>query len=244
MSKTAGIIIIGNEVLSGKTQDTNSHFLCRELRLLGVEVCRVSVIPDDIDLIGKEAAMFSRAWDYVFTTGGVGPTHDDVTMAGVATGFGLKVTRHPDLERRLRERHGDNINEARLRMAEVPEGAELVAEGSLYAPVVQLRNIYIFPGIPKILHERFKVIKERFRDAPFYLKVIYVKEGEGIITALLNDLLASHPKILLGSYPVLDHPDYKVKLTLESKERDVLNQASEKLLGMLPLGSVHGVDDN
>ncbi len=244
MSKTAGIIIIGNEVLSGKTQDTNSHFLCRELRLLGVEVCRVSVIPDDIDLIGKEAAIFSRGWDYVFTTGGVGPTHDDVTMAGVANGFGLKVTRHPDLERRLRERHGDNINEARLRMAEIPEGAELVAEDSLYAPVVQLHNIYIFPGIPKILRERFNIIKERFRDAPFYLKIIYIKEGEGIITALLNDLLTSHPKILLGSYPVLDHPDYKVKLTLESKERDVLNQASEKLLSMLPLGSVHGVEDN
>ncbi|MDP6560248.1 MAG: hypothetical protein QF619_09060, partial [Candidatus Binatia bacterium] len=88
------------------------------------------------------------------------------------------------------------------------------------------------------------IIKERFRDAPFYLKIIYIKEGEGIITALLNDLLTSHPKILLGSYPVLDHPDYKVKLTLESKERDVLNQASEKLLSMLPLGSVHGVEDN
>ncbi|TMA05139.1 MAG: hypothetical protein E6J89_19420 [Deltaproteobacteria bacterium] len=83
MSKTAGIVIIGNEVLSGKTQDTNSHFLCRELRELGVEVHRISVIPDEIELIGKEVAAFSRAFDYVFTTGGVGPTHDDVTMAGI-----------------------------------------------------------------------------------------------------------------------------------------------------------------
>jgi len=106
MSKTAGIIIIGNEVLSGKTQDTNSHFLCQELRALGVEVQRVAVIPDEIELIGKEAASFSRQFDFVFTTGGVGPTHDDVTMAGIARGFGVRVVRHPELERRLREFFG------------------------------------------------------------------------------------------------------------------------------------------
>src|SRR3989304_1459301 len=193
MSRTAGIIIIGNEVLSGKTQDTNSHFLCQELRTLGVEVQRISVIPDEIELIGNEAASFSRQFDFVFTTGGVGPTHDDVTMAGIARGFGLKVIRHPELERRLRERHGENINEARLRMAEVPEGAELVGEGSLYAAVVKLGNIYIFPGIPKILYERFQAIQENFREAPFYLKIVYVKEGEGVIASILNNILAGFP---------------------------------------------------
>ena len=238
MSKTAGIIIIGNEVLSGKTQDTNSHFLCQELRALGVEVQRVAVIPDEIELIGKEAASFSRQFDFVFTTGGVGPTHDDVTMAGIARGFGVRVVRHPELERRLRERHGENINEARLRMAEVPEGAELVGEGSLYAAVVKLGNIYIFPGIPKILHERFRVIQEDFRDAPFYLKVVYVKEGEGVIAAILNRLLESFPDLLLGSYPVLDNPDYKVKVTLESKDRDYLGRAFDRLLQTLPQGAV------
>jgi len=238
MSKTAGIIIIGNEVLSGKTQDTNSHFLCQELRVLGVEVQRVAVIPDEIELIGKEAASFSRQFDFVFTTGGVGPTHDDVTMAGIARGFGVRVVRHPELERRLRERHGENINEARLRMAEVPEGAELVGEGSLYAAVVKLGNIYIFPGIPKILHERFRVIQEDFRDAPFYLKVVYVKEGEGVIAAILNSLLESFPDLLLGSYPVLDNPDYKVKVTLESKDRDYLGRAFDRLLQTLPQGAV------
>ncbi len=227
MSKTAGIIIIGNEVLSGKTQDTNSHFLCQELRALGVEVQRVTVIPDEIELIGREAASFSRQFDFVFTTGGVGPTHDDVTMAGIARGFWVRVVRHPELERRLRERHGENINEARLRMAEVPEGAELVGEGSLYAAVVKLGNIYIFPGIPKILHERFHVIKEGFRGAPFYLKVVYVKEGEGVIAAILNSLLESFPDLLLGSYPVLDNPDYKVKVTLESKDAAYLDRAAK-----------------
>ncbi|MFQ5916572.1 MAG: competence/damage-inducible protein A [Candidatus Binatia bacterium] len=244
MSKTAGIIIIGNEVLSGKTQDTNSHFLCKELRSLGVEVQRILVIPDDIQLIGKEIVPFTQQWDLVFTTGGVGPTHDDVTMAGIAYGFGVKVIRHHDLERRLRERHGKNINQARLRMAEVPEGAELIGEGSLYAPVVQFHNIYIFPGIPKILQERFRVIKERFRETPFFLKMIYVKEGEGVIASTLNDLLVDFPNLLLGSYPVLDDPDFKVKVTLESKDESYLNRALERLLSTLPSGAIHRIDGN
>jgi molybdenum cofactor synthesis domain-containing protein len=242
MSKTAGIVIIGNEVLSGKTQDTNSHFLCQELRALGVEVRRISVIPDEIELIGQEVAAFARAFDFVFTTGGVGPTHDDVTMAGIAHGFGLKVILHPELERRLRERHGANINEARLRMAEVPEGAELVGEGSLYAPAVKLRNVYIFPGIPKVLRDRFQAIKECFQEAPFFLKVVYVKEGEGVIASILNSLLASFPKLLLGSYPVLDNPQYRVKVTLESKDPGYLDQAFERLLGLLPKGAVHRIE--
>jgi len=244
MSKTAGIVIIGNEVLSGKTQDTNSHYLCKELRTLGVEVRQILVIPDEIQLIGKEIVPFTQQWDFVFTTGGVGPTHDDVTIAGIAHGFGVKVIRHHDLERRLRERHGKNINQARLRMAEVPEGAELIGEGSLYAPVVKFHNIYIFPGIPKILRERFQVIKERFRDTPFFLKMIYVKEGEGIIASTLNDLLAEFPNLLLGSYPVLDDPDFKVKVTLESKDESYLNRALERLLSTLPSSAIHRIDGN
>jgi molybdenum cofactor synthesis domain-containing protein len=244
MAKTAGIVIIGNEVLSGKTQDTNSHYLSKELRALGVELRRVVVIPDEIDLIGREVAAFSRDFDFVFTTGGVGPTHDDVTMAGIACGFGVKVVRHPDLERRLRERHGENINEARLRMAEVPEGAELVGDWSMYGPVAKMKNVYIFPGIPKVLQDRFEAIKERFREAPYFLKVVYSKEGEGVIAPILNDLLASFPELLLGSYPVLDNPDYRVKVTLESKDAAYLDRAFQKLLSTLPKGSILRTEEN
>ncbi len=241
MAKTAGIIIIGNEVLSAKTQDTNSHFLCQELRGLGVEVRRISVIPDEIEVIGKEAALFSSAFDLVFTTGGVGPTHDDVTMAGVASGFGVKVVRHPELERLLRERHGTNINEARLRMAETPDGAELLG-GSFYSSVVRFRNIYILPGIPKIMRERFHAIKESFRDAPFFLKVVYVKEGEGILASFLNELLKRFPDLLLGSYPVLDNPEYKVKVTLESKDQAYLDRAFQEFLDLLPGEAIHRLE--
>lgn len=242
MSKTAGIIIIGNEVLSGKTQDTNSHFLCVELRRLGVEVQKISTIQDEIDLIGEEVAYFSKRFDFVFTTGGVGPTHDDVTIEGIARGFSVPVVRHPEIENRMRQRLGGDVNEARLRMANVPEGAVLLATEALFAPVVNIQNVYIFPGIPRILQERFDAIKERFRGAPYLLKNVFVRYGEGVIASALNDLLAKFPHLLLGSYPVLDLPDYKVKVTLESKDSDYLDGALKTLLASLPQDAVHRID--
>lgn len=242
MSKTAGIIIIGNEVLSGKTEDTNSYFLCAQLRQLGVEVQKISTIPDEVDQIGQEVVTFSKRFDFVFTTGGVGPTHDDVTIEGVARGFGVKVIRHPDLERRMRQRLGADINETRLRMANVPEGAELLATEALFAPVIKLRNVFIFPGIPRILQERFEAIKEGFREAPYFLKTVYVRYGEGVIATILNDVLAKFPKLLLGSYPVLEAVDYKVKVTLESKDSHYLDRALQSFLTSLPEGAVHRVE--
>ena len=242
MSKSAGIIIIGNEVLSGKTQDINSYFLCTELRQLGVEVQKISTIPDVIELIGREVAEFSRQFDWVFTTGGVGPTHDDVTIDGVAHGFGLSVVRHPDIERRMRQRLGANANEARLRMANVPEGAELLATEALFAPIVKIHNVFIFPGIPRILQERFHAIKENFREAPYFLKNVYVKLGEGIIAKMLNDVLAQFPELLLGSYPVLEIPEYKVKVTFESKDPEYLQRALQSFVSSLPEGAIHRVD--
>jgi len=242
MAKSAGIVIIGNEVLSGKTQDTNSYFLCVELRRLGVEVQKISTIPDVIELIGREVAAFSERFDHVFTTGGVGPTHDDITIDGIAQGFGVPVVRHPDIERRMRQRLGADINEARLRMANVPEGSRLLATEALFAPVINIRNVYIFPGIPKILQERFHAIKERFRDAPYFLKNVYVRYGEGIIAAMLNELLVKFPQLMLGSYPVLDLPEYKVKVTLESKDSAYLDQALQSFIASLPPDGIHRIE--
>jgi molybdenum cofactor synthesis domain-containing protein len=242
MSKTAGIVIIGNEVLSGKTQDINSYFFCAELRRLGVEVKKISTIQDEIELIGQEVAAFSTRYDFVFTSGGVGPTHDDVTIDGIARGFGLKVVRHPDIERRMRQRLGDQVNDARLRMANVPEGATLLATEALFAPIVNIYNVYIFPGIPKILQERFHTIKEIFRDAPYYLKNVYVRYGEGVIADMLNDLLVKFPQLMLGSYPVLDLPDYKVKVTLESKDSGYLERALQAFVAALPKDAIHRID--
>jgi FAD synthetase len=242
MAKTAGIIIIGNEVLSGKTQDINSYFLCVELRQLGVEVQKISTIQDEVELIGQEVANFSKRFDFVFTTGGVGPTHDDVTIDGIAHGFSVPVIRHPEIENRMRQRLGREVNDARLRMANVPEGAMLLATEALFAPVVNIHNVYVFPGIPRILQERFHAIKERFRDAPYFLKNVFLRYGEGVIAATLNDLLTKFPHLLLGSYPVLDLPEYKVKVTLESKDSNYLDNALRSLVASLPQDAVHRID--
>jgi len=242
MAKTAGIVIIGNEVLSGKTHDINSYFFCTELRQLGVEVQKISTIQDVIEIIGQEVAQFSKSFDFVFTSGGVGPTHDDVTIEAIAHGFGLKVVRHPDIEKRMYQRLGSDVNEARLRMANVPQGAELLAAEALFAPIIKIRNVYIFPGIPKILQERFHAIKEQFREAPYFLKNVYVKYGEGVIAAPMNELVAQYPDLLLGSYPVLDVPEFKVKVTFESKDADYLDRALKTFLTALPHDAVHRID--
>src|SRR5881227_2386860 len=123
MPKTAGIILVGNEILSGKTVDANAAYLCRELRELGVEVRRIAVIPDEVALIAEEVAAFSKAFDLVFTSGGVGPTHDDVTIEGVARAMGVGVVRHPLLVAALEGHDRDRLNDAHRKMTETPEGA-------------------------------------------------------------------------------------------------------------------------
>jgi FAD synthetase len=233
VDRTAGIIVIGNEILSGKVVDTNSPFLARELRTLGVTVRRILTIPDELDDIAAAVAAFHRDYDVVFTSGGVGPTHDDVTMEGVARGLGRKVIRHPDIEGRIREYFGDKINDARLRLAEVPEGAELIVDGRLGFPTIKCENVYILPGIPEILVQKFQALRERFAASPYFLRVVYTREGEGAIAEHLNATMAAFPELLLGSYPKIGDPDYAVKLTLESKDQGYVERALAHLLRLL-----------
>jgi molybdenum cofactor synthesis domain-containing protein len=238
VDRTAGIIIIGNEILSGKVVDTNSPFLTRELRRLGVTVRRIVTIPDELDDIAAAVAEFHAAYDVVFTSGGVGPTHDDVTMEGVARGLERKVIRHPAIEGRIREFYKEKANEARLKMSEVPEGTELIVDGRLGFPTIKCENVYILPGIPEILEQKFQAIRERFAASPYFLRVVYTSEGEGAIAEHLNATLAAFPELLLGSYPKIGDPEYAVKLTLESKDESYVERALAHLLGMLPRESV------
>jgi molybdenum cofactor synthesis domain-containing protein len=242
MAKTAGILLIGNEILSGKITDANASYLCRELRGLGVEVRRISVIPDEIDTIAAEVAALSSAYDVVFTSGGVGPTHDDVTMEGVARALGLRVVRDPRLVQMLERFHKGQLNEARLKMAEVPEGAELVSGAELIFPAVAVRNIYILPGVPEIFRKKFDALRERFRDAPFHLCCVFVDMAEGTLADHLNELLLRHPELMLGSYPEFLNSEYKVKVTLESKDRDYVERAVEDFLQRLPAVAVVRVE--
>jgi FAD synthetase len=232
--RTAGIIVIGNEILSGKVTDTNAPFLTRELRALGVDLKRIVTIPDELDEIADAVRDFSRRFEIVFTSGGVGPTHDDVTMEGIARGLERTVVRHPAIEGRLREYYKDQINEARLKMSEVPEGAELIVDARLGFPTVKCENVYILPGIPELFEQKFHALRERFTATPYVLRVVYTREGEGSIAEHLNATMAAFPLLLLGSYPKLGDPDYAVKLTLESKDPEYVQAALEHLLGLLP----------
>ncbi len=240
--KTAGIIIIGNEILSGKVHDSNSFFLVSELRRLGVSVMRISVIPDDVDTIGRESVAFSKEYDYVFTSGGIGPTHDDVTMKGIARGFGVKLISDAALEATFRGRYGSSVNEAMLKMAEVPEGAGLIELGEKRFPVICFRNIYILPGIPEYFREKFTSIKDRFRCSAFYLKRIFLDAEESAIAAPLNAVVAESAEVAFGSYPVLDNPDYRIIITAESRSEEKLAEAVSKLLDMLPAEKVVRVE--
>jgi len=239
MSKSAGIIVIGNEILSGKTRDENSPYLVRELRDLGVDVRKISVIPDELQLISEEVRSFSNAYDYVFTTGGVGPTHDDLTMDSIANAFGRPILRNAQLESSIRHFYAPEFIDGNLRMADVPEGARLVGGKGLWFPVVAVENVYIFPGVPEIMQKKFERIKEEFRDAPFYLREVYLRADEGQIAETLHRLLADFPDLMLGSYPYFDNPDYSIKLTLESKNLAYVENAHTTLIAQLASIDLH-----
>jgi molybdenum cofactor synthesis domain-containing protein len=242
MGRTAGIILIGNELLSGKVADANAVYLCRELRALGVDVRRIVVIPDEIERIAAEVSEFSRGFDVVFTSGGVGPTHDDVTIEGVARAFGVPVVRDPGMVAALEGFLGGNLNPARLRMAEIPEGALPMTADGLVFPAVVMHNVYVLPGVPELFRKKFEGLKELFRDVPFHLACVFVNVAEGSLAEHLNGLLERHPDLLLGSYPEFSNPEYRVKITLESKDRAYMERALDDFLGLLPASAVVRVD--
>jgi molybdopterin-biosynthesis enzyme MoeA-like protein len=159
-------------------------------------------------------------------------------MAGVARGVGRAVVRHPEIERRLREFFKDKANDARLKMAEVPEGAELILDPKLGFPTVAVDGIYILPGIPELFEQKFAGLRGRFLATPYVLRVVYTSEGEGAIAEHLNATLEAFPELLLGSYPRLDQREYAVKLTLESKDEAYVQAAFDHLVSLLPGGSV------
>jgi molybdopterin-biosynthesis enzyme MoeA-like protein len=169
----------------------------------------------------------------VFTSGGVGPTHDDLTMEGVARAFGEKLARHPDLEALLRGYYGARLEDRNLRMADVPEGVHLVQGDSPSWPVIARKNVYILPGIPDIFRRKFKSIRERFRGDPFHLKQVFTSAEEGTIAGELDRVVGRYPAVQVGSYPKLDPTDFRVKITLESKDRAAVEAATADLVQAL-----------
>ncbi len=239
---SAAIVVIGNEILSGKVVDTNSPYLCRELRGLGVDVLRIVVIPDEIDTIAREVRAASDAHDFVFTSGGVGPTHDDLTMDGVAKAFGVTVEVNEAVVARIERAVGEPANASQRKMASLPAGALLIDAGDLWFPVVVIGNVHVFPGIPELLQKKFDSIRSRFQGVPFVLRRVYVRSRESDIADHLNAVLEAYPELMLGSYPRIHESEYHVLLTLESRDADYLERALDALLARLPAEAVHKVE--
>lgn len=230
---TAAIIVIGDEVLSGKVEELNARFLVRELRALGVAVRRIEVIPDVPDEISAAVRVASATFDHVFTSGGVGPTHDDVTIPAVAAAFGVPVVRSPHLAELIR---AVSDYERDLRMADVPEGAEMLhGEPGAHSawPVVLMRNVYVLPGVPSILQRKFAMIRDRFRAAPFVCHQIYSRDAEGAIAGTLDRAAADFPDVAIGSYPHLDAESYQVLITLDGRDQATVERACQQIVRAL-----------
>lgn len=239
---TAALLVIGNEILSGKVRDTNSAFLAVELRKLGVDLERILTIPDEIDLIARETKAMSEAFDFVFTSGGIGPTHDDLTMDGIAKAFDRELETSAVMIERMQRYSDKPLNDAMKKMAIIPAGAEILDVGGLWFPVVIVENVHIFPGIPELFEKKFHSIADRFSGVPFVLKKIYVTESESEIADALNALLKAYPDLMLGSYPRINEEHYRVMLTLESRDADYVERATEQLVKSLPDDAVHRIE--
>jgi len=228
---TACVLIIGNEILSGRTQDANLTFLAKGLNEVGIRLREARVIPDDADVIVSTINEVRRAFDYVFTTGGIGPTHDDITAQCAADAFGVALIVHPEA-RRLLETHypPGQLNEARLRMAMVPEGAVLLPNPISRAPGFQIGNVFVLPGVPSIMQGIFEQLKYRLVGGEKLLsRSISCHLAEGTLAQDLAFLQQRYFDIEIGSYPYFRRGDFGVTLVLRGSDRERLAAATGEL---------------
>ena len=200
---TAALLIVGNEILSGRTQDANLAYIAKGLNEVGVRLKEVRVVADEEAAIVAALNALRAAYAYVFTTGGIGPTHDDITAACVAKAFGVKLVRDPRaVERLLRQIAPENLNEARLRMANIPEGGELIDNPISQAPGFCIGNVYVMAGIPRIMQAMFDGIRHSLKGGkPMLSQSIDIYSGEGNIAAGLTEIQNARPGVEIGSYP-------------------------------------------
>ena len=243
---SAGIIIIGDEILKGQTLDTNTSFLAGKLHGLGIRVERVSVVPDQVETIAQEVKSFSDRFSLVLTSGGIGPTHDDLTYEAVARAFDDHVQLNPYLEAFVESwfKTKDRSQPA-FKLATIPANSQLnfpldpVTQKKGKFPVVSVKNVYVFPGIPDLLKRGFigltPEIFSKLSSQRFHVREVFVDLPETKITKRLNNLVAKHPGLTFGSYPELNHNYYKAKLTLESSDRDYLDTVLKELEAEIPV---------
>jgi molybdenum cofactor synthesis domain-containing protein len=236
-SVTAGLLVIGDEILSGRTKDVNIGATADFCTDLGIELKEVRVVSDDTDdIIAAVNALRSR-YTYVFTTGGIGPTHDDITADAIAKAFGVALPINPDaramLEARWRET-GTEVNEARLRMARIPEGADLIVNSVSAAPGFRIGNVHVMAGVPIIMRAMLEALAPTLQGGKRVLsETVRAAVGEGTVGGPLGELQTQYPDVKMGSYPQMGHGRVMTELVLRSSDAQRLAEATEKVRAMV-----------
>ena len=224
---TACVLVIGNEILSGRTRDKNINYLAKGLEALGVRLREVRVIPDDRPKIVATVNECRAAFDYVITTGGIGPTHDDITSECVAEAFGVGMYRDPETVELIRSyMQSGEMNEARMRMATFPEGAELISNPVSAAPGYRKENVFVLAGVPQIMQAMFDGMKHRLvGGARMHARAVHVHLPEGAIAEALGELQDRYPDIDIGSYPAMRQRRFGVSVVLRGTDEALLDRA-------------------
>ena len=243
MVSTAGIIIIGDEILSGRTKDTNINWIATELNNIGVRLIEARIISDDSETIIETVKTFTKKFTYVFSCGGIGPTHDDITTESVARAFNQKLVKDPEAMRRLKIHYeGTNIefNEARQKMAIIPTNSILIDNPVSSAPGYKIENLFVFAGVPKIMQGMFStILYDLVGGIKLKSKTVSSNVGEGLIAKDLEQIEKKFKTVKIGSYPYFKPGNFGTSIVLRSEYESLLNQASEAVLSaIIKLGGI------
>lgn len=231
---TAAAVIIGNELLSGKVSDKNTPRLIEMLSAAGVTLRRVLIIGDEVEVIARDVRACAAGHDYVFTSGGVGPTHDDMTMEGVSRAFDVPLEPHPELLRIVNKHWKDRLNDAAMKLTELPQGASILSGPDGLWPAICFRNLYILAGIPQIFAAKLESIRPLLRGTVATVRSVYLSSDESSVAALLSMAVAEFPEVQIGSYPRMDDTDHRVRVTVEHGDPAQVDRAVQRLLELLP----------
>ena len=230
---TAALAVIGDEILSGRTQDKNVAQLATWLNDQGIRLAEVRIVPDDQQRIADTVNALRSVHDYLFTTGGIGPTHDDITVDAIAAAFGVPVVIHPAARKILEDYYRDRpggLNEARLRMARVPEGAELIPNPSSGAPGVKLGNVYILAGVPHIAASMLEALTGKLEGGrPMVSVTLGARAAESEVADLLRETEAEYPGVAIGSYPFFKDGRYGANFVIRSDDGDLAHRCGDAL---------------
>ncbi len=237
--KGAAAVVIGNEVLTAKVVEQNGAYLVQRLRQRGVALRSMTFVPDEVDPIVEAVSLARSRVRWVFTSGGIGPTHDDVTVRAVALALGRRVTRLPGMEQLIKDHYGPALPPAALRLADAPEGTELLTQAGTWYPVLACEGVFMLPGVPELFRSQLEAALARVEGAALHQRALYLSEGEAEVAAVLDRIALSMPDVSIGSYPTFDRTlGFKVKLTVEAGEAAAVERAVKRLTAELPAGSI------